>query len=267
MPESTCLHIQDRESGPIRVVELPWISVRIGRAAYCEVRLPDDQVAEEACRLTAQGTHLEPDSGIVSWAHPRGRPAAGWPLPCAIRHAIPHRPVLPDAPERRGGRTRLGNVPGLRTDRAARRALCCRAGANRYCGSGRTSPGRALPCPGGSSRWRRQPYRRRDRSLARPLEGGRSPLQGPRCPARRRSSTRCVFHSGRCGAQPDAAGFPAHARRAVCRTATPTHPHAGRCEDRADLECPASRTDAESAARWSGRTRRPVRFEFRLGAR
>ena len=40
MPESTCLHIQDRESGPIRVVEIPWISVRIGRAAYCEVRLP-----------------------------------------------------------------------------------------------------------------------------------------------------------------------------------------------------------------------------------
>ena len=41
MPESTCLHIQDRESGPIRVVELPWISVRIGRAAFCEVRLAD----------------------------------------------------------------------------------------------------------------------------------------------------------------------------------------------------------------------------------
>jgi hypothetical protein len=55
MPESTCLHIQDRESGPIRVVELPWISVRIGRAAYCEVRLPDAQVAEEACRLTRRG--------------------------------------------------------------------------------------------------------------------------------------------------------------------------------------------------------------------
>jgi hypothetical protein len=55
MPESTCLHIQDRESGPIRVVELPWISVRIGRAAYCEVRLPDAKVAEEACRLTRRG--------------------------------------------------------------------------------------------------------------------------------------------------------------------------------------------------------------------
>ncbi len=55
MPESTCLHIQDRESGPIRVVELPWISVRIGRAAYCEVRLPDTGLAAEACRLTRRG--------------------------------------------------------------------------------------------------------------------------------------------------------------------------------------------------------------------
>ena len=55
MPESTCLHIQDRESGPIRVVELPWISVRIGRAAYCEVCLPDEQLGDEACRLTRRG--------------------------------------------------------------------------------------------------------------------------------------------------------------------------------------------------------------------
>ena len=55
MPESTCLHIQDRESGPIRVVELPWISVRIGRAAFCEVRLADQELAAEACRLTRRG--------------------------------------------------------------------------------------------------------------------------------------------------------------------------------------------------------------------
>src|SRR5207302_7465352 len=55
MPEYTCLHIQDRESGPIRVVELSWISVRIGRAAYCEVRLADHNLAEEACRLTRRG--------------------------------------------------------------------------------------------------------------------------------------------------------------------------------------------------------------------
>ena len=55
MPESTCLHIQDRESGPIRVVELPWISVRIGRAAFCEVRLADPDWPTEACRLTPRG--------------------------------------------------------------------------------------------------------------------------------------------------------------------------------------------------------------------
>ena len=55
MPESTCLHLQDRESAPIHVVEIPWISVRIGRAVYCEVRLADRDVAEEACRLQRRG--------------------------------------------------------------------------------------------------------------------------------------------------------------------------------------------------------------------
>ena len=51
MTESTWLHIQDRESGPIRVVELPWISVRIGRAAHCEVRLTEHELPDEVCRL------------------------------------------------------------------------------------------------------------------------------------------------------------------------------------------------------------------------
>jgi tetratricopeptide (TPR) repeat protein len=55
MPQSACLHIQDSQSGPIRVVEIPWITVRIGRAAYCEVRLPDQGVADEACRLQRRG--------------------------------------------------------------------------------------------------------------------------------------------------------------------------------------------------------------------
>ncbi|MDR3620366.1 MAG: hypothetical protein P4L85_13530 [Paludisphaera borealis] len=55
MAESTCLHIQDRESGPIRIVEIPWISVRIGRAAFCEVRLTDPGLADEACRLHRRG--------------------------------------------------------------------------------------------------------------------------------------------------------------------------------------------------------------------
>ena len=75
MPESTCLHIQDRESGPIRVVEIPWISVRIGRAAYCEVRLPEHDLAEEVCRLYRRGRtwHLVPAttrSPILSKAGP-----------------------------------------------------------------------------------------------------------------------------------------------------------------------------------------------------
>jgi tetratricopeptide (TPR) repeat protein len=55
MPESTCLHIQDRESGPIRVVELSGISVRIGRAAHCEVRLTQHELADEICRLQRRG--------------------------------------------------------------------------------------------------------------------------------------------------------------------------------------------------------------------
>jgi hypothetical protein len=55
MTESTCLHIQDCESGPIRVVELPWISVRIGRAAYCEVRLAQPNLPEEIFRLQRRG--------------------------------------------------------------------------------------------------------------------------------------------------------------------------------------------------------------------
>ena len=55
MTESICLHIQDRDSGPIRVVELPWISVRIGRAAHCEVRLTEPDLPEEALPLAAQG--------------------------------------------------------------------------------------------------------------------------------------------------------------------------------------------------------------------
>ncbi|WP_165225198.1 FHA domain-containing protein [Aquisphaera insulae] len=55
MPESACLHIQDRESGPIRVMDLPWIAVRIGRSAACEVRLHDPEVPGEACRLQRRG--------------------------------------------------------------------------------------------------------------------------------------------------------------------------------------------------------------------
>ncbi len=55
MTQSTCLHIQDRESGPIRVVELPGISVRIGRAPHCEIQLTELGRAEEVCRLLRRG--------------------------------------------------------------------------------------------------------------------------------------------------------------------------------------------------------------------
>lgn len=55
MNESICLHIQDRESGPIRVIELPWSSVRIGSAAHCEVRLLDQDLPDEICRLQRRG--------------------------------------------------------------------------------------------------------------------------------------------------------------------------------------------------------------------
>jgi len=83
MPESICLHIQDRESGPIRVVEIPWISVRIGSAAYCEVRLADRELAEEACRLQRRGrtwqlVPLGPRGSILVQDRPIERPC---PLP------------------------------------------------------------------------------------------------------------------------------------------------------------------------------------------
>ncbi|MGP0069176.1 MAG: hypothetical protein ACLQGP_36950 [Isosphaeraceae bacterium] len=89
MAESTCLHIQDRESGPIRVVELPWISVRIGRAAFCEVRLPDQELAAETCRLTRRGRtwSLSPvgDEGLVELD---GRTIKS---PCPLPFGVPFR--------------------------------------------------------------------------------------------------------------------------------------------------------------------------------
>ena len=55
MNESICLHIQDCELGPIRVVELLWNSVRIGSAAHCEVRLLQQDLPDEICRLQRRG--------------------------------------------------------------------------------------------------------------------------------------------------------------------------------------------------------------------
>ncbi|MGO9464762.1 MAG: hypothetical protein ACLQVF_11505 [Isosphaeraceae bacterium] len=87
MTKSTCLHIQDRESGPVRAVEIPWISVRIGRAAYCEVRLSEHDLAEIACQLKRRGNswYLVP----VATASPvrfEGRPVDG---PCLLPFDVP----------------------------------------------------------------------------------------------------------------------------------------------------------------------------------
>ncbi|MFI5456870.1 MAG: hypothetical protein ACHRXM_15605 [Isosphaerales bacterium] len=89
MPESTCLHIQERESGPIRVVEIPWISVRIGRASHCEVRLPAHDLAEEVCRLYRRGRswHLVPATNR-SPILLEGRPVDG---PCPLAFDVPFR--------------------------------------------------------------------------------------------------------------------------------------------------------------------------------
>jgi tetratricopeptide (TPR) repeat protein len=89
MTETTCLHIQDRESGPIRVVELAWISVRIGRAAHCEVRLTGPDLPEEICRLQRRGQswRLLPavsDSPIFL----EGRRLGG---PCLLPFGMPFR--------------------------------------------------------------------------------------------------------------------------------------------------------------------------------
>jgi len=89
MPESTCLHIQERESGPIRVVEIPWISVRIGRAPHCEVRLPEHDLAEEVCRLQRRGPswHLVPAT-TRSPILLDGQPVDG---PCRLAFDVPFR--------------------------------------------------------------------------------------------------------------------------------------------------------------------------------
>ena len=115
MPESTCLHIQDRESGPIRVVELPWISVRIGRAAYCEVRLTEHDLADEACRLVSQGAVVasrarrERESPIML----EGRPVDG---SCPLPFDVPFRvgPYCLTLRQDRAGRARLGRCTRAR---------------------------------------------------------------------------------------------------------------------------------------------------------
>ncbi len=125
MPESTCLHIQDRESGPIRVVEIPWISVRIGRAAHCEVRLTEDDLAEEACRLYRRGRswHLVP----VASKSPillDGRPVdASCPLPFDVPFRVGHYCLT--LRQDRAAEPDWGMYPGpAPLSRAGRRPAC-----------------------------------------------------------------------------------------------------------------------------------------------
>jgi hypothetical protein len=91
MPQSTCLHIQDRPSGPIRVVEIPWLTVRIGRAAYCEVRLDEAGLADEVCRLQRRGRtwHLVPFHARGVAVLVQDRPVEGnHPLPFDVPFRI-----------------------------------------------------------------------------------------------------------------------------------------------------------------------------------
>ena len=118
MPKSTSLHIQDQESSQIRVVEIPWITVRVGRAAYCEVRLPDGDVAEEACRLQrrGQGWHLIP-LGPAGSIMLQGRPVDGpQPLPfdvpfCVGSWSMTLQESSPTDPERSLGCTLTSRRP------------------------------------------------------------------------------------------------------------------------------------------------------------
>ncbi len=69
MPGTTFLHIQNRDSIAARVMELPGLSVRIGRGVHCEVRLNDPGLAEVECvlRRRAGRWYVQPvgSSGMV----------------------------------------------------------------------------------------------------------------------------------------------------------------------------------------------------------
>lgn len=55
MPENACLHLQAGENDPIRVVDLRGVTVRVGKAVYCDVRLNEPGVPDEICRLVRRG--------------------------------------------------------------------------------------------------------------------------------------------------------------------------------------------------------------------
>lgn len=77
MPESSCLHIQDSASGPIRVVDVPWPHVRVGRASFCEVRLNDPDLAGEVCRLRRRGGIWQIEPVVADSVQLDGRPVNG----------------------------------------------------------------------------------------------------------------------------------------------------------------------------------------------
>src|SRR5262249_36012191 len=81
MPGPACLHIQARDEDPVRVVDLPGHTVRIGRAAACDVRLADPDLADEECRLRRRG---------ATWQlHPAPAVRAVWLNDRPVRHPLP----------------------------------------------------------------------------------------------------------------------------------------------------------------------------------
>lgn len=104
MPDTACLHIQAREADPVRVVTLPGLSVRIGRAAYCEVRLPEPGFAAEECQLKRRGQvwHLVPVA----------RPGKVW----IDDHPVEHSQPIPFGVPFRVGDLRLMLHPSEKPD-------------------------------------------------------------------------------------------------------------------------------------------------------
>ena len=94
MPESTCLHVQDRESGRSASWKAPWISVRISRACPLRSAADPGEVADEICRLQHAGTSWPK---VPALARPRvpavlgGRRLGG---PFALPFDVPFRASL-----------------------------------------------------------------------------------------------------------------------------------------------------------------------------
>ena len=90
MPESTCLHIQDHESGPIRVVDIPWISVRIGRAAFCEVQADLGRPGRRSLPAVSQGAVVA-SRARRRQGQDRARQAGPSTAACALPFDVPFR--------------------------------------------------------------------------------------------------------------------------------------------------------------------------------